>query len=112
MKISPLLLESMEFPEPVISVALEPKSRDEMDKLSKAMSRLLREDPSLKVKADKETGQTILSGMGELHLEIVVDRLLREFQVEASVGEPEVAFRETTHQAGVDSLQACETNGR
>ncbi|MBI5250945.1 MAG: elongation factor G [Desulfomonile tiedjei] len=90
-----LLLESMEFPDPVISVALEPKSRDEMDRLSKALNRLLKEDPSLKVKADKETGQTILSGMGELHLEIVVDRLLREFQVEATVGEPQVAFRET-----------------
>ncbi len=92
---APLLLESMEFPEPVISVALEPKSRDDTDRLSRALSRLLREDPSLKVKLDKETGQTILSGMGELHLEIVVDRLLREFQVEATVGEPQVAFRET-----------------
>ncbi len=91
----PLLLESMEFPEPVISVALEPKSPDEVEKLSRALGRLLREDPSLKVKVDRETGQTILSGMGELHLEIVVDRLLREFQVEASVGEPQVAFRET-----------------
>ncbi|MCX5871991.1 MAG: elongation factor G [Deltaproteobacteria bacterium] len=91
----PLLLESMEFPEPVISVSLAPKSRDEVDKLSRSLGRLLREDPSLRVRSDKETGQTILSGMGELHLEIVVDRLLREFQVEALVGEPEVAFRET-----------------
>ncbi|HMK36690.1 MAG TPA: elongation factor G [Desulfomonilaceae bacterium] len=94
----PLLLESMEFPEPVISVALEPKSRDEVDKLGRALSRLLREDPSLKVRTDRDTGQTILSGMGELHLEIVVDRLLREFQVEARVGEPQVAFRETLTQ--------------
>lgn len=91
----PLILESMEIPEPVISVALTPKSREEVDKLSRSLSRLLREDPSLKVKADQETEQTILSGMGELHLEIVVDRLVREFQVEATVGEPQVAFRET-----------------
>jgi elongation factor G len=94
----PLLLESMEIPEPVISVALEPKSRDEVDKLARGLSRLLREDPSLAVRTDRETGQTIVSGMGELHLEIVVDRLLREFQVEASVGEPQVAFRETITQ--------------
>ncbi len=94
----PLLLESMEFPEPVISLALEPKSKDEVEKLSRALSRLLREDPSLRVKVDRETGQTVLSGMGELHLEIIVDRLLREFQVEALVGEPQVAFRETLGQ--------------
>jgi elongation factor G len=94
----PVLLESMEFPEPVISVALEPKSRDEVEKLARGLSRLLREDPSLAVRTDRETGQTIVSGMGELHLEIVVDRLLREFQVEASVGEPQVAFRETVTQ--------------
>lgn len=91
----PVILESMEIPEPVISVALTPKSRDEVDKLSRSLSRLLREDPSLKVKVDQETGQTILAGMGELHLEIVVDRLVREFQIEATVGEPQVAFRET-----------------
>ncbi|MBI5572801.1 MAG: elongation factor G [Desulfomonile tiedjei] len=91
----PLLLESMEFPEPVISVALEPETRDDGEKLSRAMSRLLREDPSLRVKVDSDTGQNILSGMGELHLEIIVDRLLREFQVRAKVGEPEVAYRET-----------------
>jgi elongation factor G len=91
----PLRLESMEFPEPVISVAIEPKTRDDADRLSRALGRLLREDPSLKVKADRETGQTVLSGMGELHLEIVADRLQREFQVEAAVGEPEVSFRET-----------------
>ncbi len=91
----PVLLESMDFPDPVISVALESKSRDDVDKLSAALARLLREDPSLKVRVDHETGQTILSGMGELHLEIVVDRLLREFQVDARVGEPQVAYRET-----------------
>ncbi len=110
---NPLLLESMEFPDPVISVALEPKSKDEMDKLSKALNRLLKEDPSLKVKADKETGQTILSGMGELHLEIVVDRLLREFQVEASVGEPEVAFRETlTKPVSIHYRHVKQTGGK
>ncbi len=91
----PLLLESIEFPEPVISLALESKSRDDVDKLSAALARLLREDPSLKVRVDHETGQTILSGMGELHLEIIVDRLLREFQVDARVGTPQVAYRET-----------------
>ena len=95
----PVVLESMEFPEPVISVALNPKSRDEVDKLSRSLSRLLREDPSLKVRIDQETGETILSGMGELHLDIVVDRLVREFGVEASVGEPQVAFRETLTKA-------------
>ena len=83
------------FLDPVISVALESKSRDDVDKLSAALARLLREDPSLKVRVDHETGQTILSGMGELHLEIIVDRLLREFQVDARVGTPEVAYRET-----------------
>ncbi len=91
----PIVLESMEFPEPVISLALEPKSRDDSDKLGKGLSRLLREDPSLQVRVDQESGQTVLSGMGELHLEIVVDRLLREFQVQAVVGEPQVAYRET-----------------
>lgn len=91
----PLLLESMEFPEPVISVAISPKTRDDAERLSKALSRLLREDPSLRVRLDKETNETVLSGMGELHLEIVADRLLREFQVAAEVGAPQVAYRET-----------------
>lgn len=109
----PLLLESMEFPEPVISVSLAPKSRDGVDKLSRALSRLLREDPSLRVKLDKETGQTILSGMGELHLEIIVDRLLREFQVEAVVGEPEVAFRETlTRDVRIHYRHVKQTGGK
>ena len=109
----PVLLESMEFPEPVISVALEPKSRDDTDKLSRALSRLLREDPSLKVRVDRETGQTILSGMGELHLEIVVDRLLREFQVEAEVGEPQVAFRETlTKPCKIHYRHVKQTGGK
>ncbi|MEW6141015.1 MAG: elongation factor G [Thermodesulfobacteriota bacterium] len=91
----PVMLESMEFPEPVISVAIAPKSRDDGEKLSKALTRLLSEDPSLHVQIDRDSGQTVLSGMGELHLEIVADRLLREFHVAADVGEPEVAYRET-----------------
>lgn len=109
----PLLLESIEFPEPVISVSLEPKSRDEIDKLSRSLSRLLREDPSLRVRSDKETGQTILSGMGELHLEIIIDRLLREFQVEAIVGEPEVAFRESlSKEIRINYRHVKQTGGK
>ena len=109
----PLLLESMEFPEPVISVSLEPETRDDGEKLSRAMSRLLREDPSLKVKVDSETGQNILSGMGELHLEIIVDRLLREFQVRAKVGEPEVAYRETiTKPVKIHYRHVKQTGGK
>ncbi|MDA8406042.1 MAG: elongation factor G [Deltaproteobacteria bacterium] len=109
----PLLLESIEFPEPVISVSLAPKSRDEIDKLSRSLSRLLREDPSLRVRSDKETGQTILSGMGELHLEIIIDRLLREFQVEAVVGEPEVAFRESlSKEIKINYRHVKQTGGK
>ncbi|MCX8118851.1 MAG: elongation factor G [Desulfobacterota bacterium] len=91
----PIILESMTFPEPVISVALEPKTKGDVDKLGSALHKLTLEDPSFRVKMDEETGQTIISGMGELHLEIIVDRLLREFNVEANVGRPQVAYRET-----------------
>ena len=91
----PIILESMHFPEPVISIAIEPKTKGDVDKLGMSLHKLALEDPSFKVKTDEETGQTILSGMGELHLEIIVDRLLREFKVEASVGKPQVAYRET-----------------
>jgi elongation factor G len=91
----PIILESMNFPDPVISIAIEPKTKGDLDKLGTSLQKLLLEDPSFKVKTDEETGQTILSGMGELHLEIIVDRLLREFNVEADVGEPQVAYRET-----------------
>ena len=91
----PIILEKMEFPEPVISIAIEPKSNSDQDKLSIALQKLSDEDPTFKVRSDEETGQTIISGMGELHLEIIVDRLLREYRVDAIVGEPEVAFRET-----------------
>jgi elongation factor G len=91
----PIILESMNFPEPVISIAIEPKTKGDIERLGTSLQRLVLEDPSFKVKTDEETGQTIISGMGELHLEIIVDRLLREFNVEANVGEPQVAYRET-----------------
>jgi elongation factor G len=91
----PIILEAMKFPDPVISVAVEPKTKADQDKLSNALSKLSEEDPTFKVKTDEETGQTILSGMGELHLEITIDRMLREFSVEANVGKPQVAYRET-----------------
>src|SRR3954453_17596314 len=92
---NPIVLESMTFPEPVISVAVEPKSKADQDKLGTGLARLAEEDPTLRVKTDEETGQTLISGMGELHLEIIVDRLKREFSVEANVGRPQVAYRET-----------------
>jgi elongation factor G len=92
---APIRLESMDFPEPVISVAIEPKTKADQDKLSAGLQRLAEEDPTFRVQTDEETGQTLISGMGELHLEIIVDRLLREFSVDASVGRPQVAYRET-----------------
>ncbi|MFZ4514746.1 MAG: elongation factor G [Acidimicrobiia bacterium] len=94
-KSSPIILERMEFPEPVISVAVEPKTKNDQDKLGKALSSLSDEDPTFQVRTDEETGQTIISGMGELHLEVLVDRMRREFNVEANVGKPQVAYRET-----------------
>jgi elongation factor G len=92
---APIRLESMDFPEPVISVAIEPKTKGDQDKLSTGLQRLSDEDPTFRVRSDEETGQTLISGMGELHLEIIVDRLLREFNVDANVGRPQVAYRET-----------------
>ena len=91
----PILLEAMDFPEPVIWIAIEPKTKVDQDRLSASLAKLAEEDPTFKVRTDAETGQTIISGMGELHLEIIVDRLLREFKVEANVGRPQVAYRET-----------------
>ncbi len=91
----PIVLEAMDFPEPVISVAIEPKTKADEEKLGLSLGRLAQEDPTFRVAVDAETGQTIISGMGELHLEIIVDRLLREFKVEANVGRPQVAYRET-----------------
>jgi elongation factor G len=92
---APIRLESMVFPDPVISVAIEPKTKADQDKLSTALQRLAEEDPTFQVRSDEETGQTLISGMGELHLEIIVDRLMREFAVDANVGRPQVAYRET-----------------
>jgi elongation factor G len=91
----PIILESMSFPEPVISVAVEPKTKADQDKMGVALQKLAEEDPTFRVRSDDETGQTIISGMGELHLEIIVDRMLREFKVDANVGKPQVAYRET-----------------
>jgi elongation factor G len=101
---SPIVLESMEFPDPVIDVAIEPKTKAEQDKLSVALQKLSEEDPTFRVHTNQETGQTIIAGMGELHLEIIVDRLLREFKVDANVGKPQVAYRETA-TIEVDNVQ-------
>ena len=109
----PIVLESIEFPEPVISVAIEPKTKADQEKLSISLQKLAAEDPSFRVSTDKETGQTILSGMGELHLEIIVDRLLREFKVDASVGKPQVAYRETVRKAAeYEYKHVRQTGGR
>lgn len=91
----PIILEKMEFPEPVISQAVEPKTKADQEKMGIALNRLAQEDPSFRVRTDEESGQTIISGMGELHLDILVDRMRREFNVEATVGKPQVAYRET-----------------
>ena len=95
---APIVLEAIEFPDPVISIAVEPKSRDDQEKLGVSLQKLAREDPSFRVTVDQETGQTLLSGMGELHLEVIVDRLLREFKVGANVGKPQVAYKETVRR--------------
>ena len=95
----PIILESMEFPDPVISIAIEPKTKPDQEKLSQSLAKLAQEDPSFRVSVNEETGQTIISGMGELHLEIIVDRLLREFKVGANVGKPQVAYRETVRSS-------------
>jgi elongation factor G len=95
----PIVLEAMTFPEPVIDLAIEPRTKADQDKLSSAMQKLSEEDPTFRVHTDEETGQTIISGMGELHLEILVDRMLREFKVEANIGKPQVAYRETIRRA-------------
>ena len=109
----PIVLEAMEFPEPVISIAIEPKTKSDQEKLGIALQKLAVEDPSFRVKTDEETGQTIIAGMGELHLEIIVDRMLREFKVEASVGKPQVAYRETiTRKARTEGKYIRQTGGR
>ena len=109
----PIILEKMEFPAPVIRVAVEPKTRQDQDKLGVALNRLAQEDPSFNVSTDQETGQTIIAGMGELHLEIIVDRMKREFGVEANVGKPQVAYRETiTQPAPGKEIYKKQTGGR
>lgn len=109
----PIILESIEFPEPVMSVAIEPKTKADQEKLSQSLAKLAQEDPSFKVSYDEETGQTIISGMGELHLEIIVDRLLREFKVSANVGKPQVAYKETIRSsAKAEGKFIKQTGGR
>ena len=109
----PVILESMEFPEPVIELAIEPKTKDAQGKMGEALAKLAEEDPTFRAHTDAETGQTIIAGMGELHLDIIVDRLLREFKVEANVGAPQVAYRECiTKTVEVDSKYAKQSGGR
>ena len=109
----PVILESMEFPEPVIELAIEPKTKSGQGKLGESLAKLAEEDPTFRAHTDKETGQTIIAGMGELHLEIIVDRLLREFKVEANVGAPQAAYKETfTKAVDVDSKYAKQSGGR
>lgn len=109
----PVILESMEFPEPVISVAIEPKTKADQDKMGTALAKLAEEDPTFKTETNAETGQTIISGMGELHLDVIVDRLKREFKVEANVGAPQVAYRETFRQAAeVEGKFIRQSGGR
>ncbi len=110
---NPIILESMEFPEPVIRVAIEPKTKAGQEKMAIALQKLAEEDPTFKTYTDEETGQTIIAGMGELHLEIIVDRLLREFKVEANVGKPQVSYKETIKKAvTVDTRYARQTGGK
>src|SRR5438034_3449492 len=111
---APIVLESMTFPDPVISVAVEPKSKADQDKLGNGLTRLAEEDPTFRVESDEETGQTLISGMGELHLEIIVDRLTREFNVDANVGRPQVAYRETISNAvhKIEGRFVRQTGGR
>ena len=110
---NPIILESMEFPEPVIRVAIEPKTKAGQEKMAIALQKLAEEDPTFKTYTDEESGQTIIAGMGELHLEIIVDRLLREFKVEANVGKPQVSYKETiTREATVDTRYARQTGGK
>jgi elongation factor G len=107
----PIILESMDFPEPVISIAIEPKSKSDQERLGFALSRLAMEDPSFRVQSDRETGDTLISGMGELHLEIIVDRLKREFSVEANVGKPQVAYRETITRTVQETVKYVKQTG-
>ncbi|MCC6177960.1 MAG: elongation factor G [Chloroflexi bacterium] len=110
---NPILLESIKFPEPVIDIAIEPKTKADQDKMGLALARLSEEDPTFRVRSDQETGQTLISGMGELHLEVIVDRMLREFRVDANVGRPQVAYRETiTRNARAEGRFVRQSGGR
>jgi elongation factor G len=111
---NPIVLESITFPEPPVSIAIEPKTKADQEKMAIALQRLAEEDPTFRVRVDDETGQTIISGMGELHLEILVDRMKREFNVEANIGQPQVAYRETIRKDGVEvqGKFAKQTGGR
>ena len=107
----PIILESMEFPEPVIELAIEPKTKAGQDKMADALAKLAEEDPTFRAHTNTETGQTIIAGMGELHLEIIVDRLLREYKVEANVGAPQVAYKEAiTKPCDVDMKYAKQSD--
>ena len=106
-----IVLERMEFPEPVISVAVEPRSQADQDKMGIALGKLAQEDPSFRVETDPETGQTIISGMGELHLDILVERMRREFSVEANIGKPQVAYREKIRQPVVANHKFVRQSG-
>ena len=106
-----VILERMEFPDPVISVAVEPKTKADQEKMGIALQKLAQEDPSIRVATDEESGQTIISGMGELHLEIIVDRMLREFKVEAEVGQPQVAYRETIRKTVEQEYKYAKQSG-
>ena len=110
---NPIILESMEFPDPVIEIAIEPKTKAGQEKMGIALAKLAEEDPTFKTYTNPDTGQTIIAGMGELHLDIIVDRLLREFKVEANVGKPQVSYKETlTAPADVDYKYAKQSGGR
>src|SRR5205814_3979583 len=109
----PVILESIKFPEPVVQIAVEPKTKADEEKMSLALARLAEEDPTFRVHTDQESGQTIISGMGELHLEVLVDRMLREFRVAANVGKPRVAYRETiTRKVRQEERYIRQTGGR
>ena len=108
---APIILESMEFPEPVIRVAIEPKTKAGQEKMGIALAKLAEEDPTFRTYTDEETGQTIIAGMGELHLEIIVDRLLREFKVEANIGRPQVAYKETIRRAAESDTKYARQSG-
>ncbi|MEO1505986.1 MAG: EF-Tu/IF-2/RF-3 family GTPase, partial [Pseudomonadota bacterium] len=109
---NPVVLETMSFPDPVIEIAVEPKTKADQEKMGQGLARLAAEDPSFRVETDLESGQTIMKGMGELHLDILIDRLKREFKVEANIGAPQVAYRETiSHEAEIDYTHKKQSGG-